>query len=254
MKEINLKERKQIQYDMLKEIDTFCKANDIKYSLAFGTLLGAIRHKGFIPWDDDLDIMMPLEDMLKFKSLFKSDNLKFCDVDTQRYYDLDFPRIANKMTYKLEGKGVESYGISIDTYVYIQLPTNEDLFFKKLQSLEDRRHKFIYWRSRIMNHVPVGTIPGYTNAVKSVRDYEMMKDINDRKGRYYMIAGPLNIREKLTYDRDIFQEMTTAQFEDSMFPIISEYDYFLTKRYGDYMQLPPEEDRHPYHNATYYWK
>ena len=65
-KPISIEERKVVQLEMLKEINSFCKANNIRYSLAFGTLLGAVRHKGFIPWDDDVDIMMPLPDMLRF--------------------------------------------------------------------------------------------------------------------------------------------------------------------------------------------
>ena len=70
MKEITLEERKQIQLRMLIEIDAFCRKHNIRYSLAYGTLIGAIRHKGFIPWDDDVDIMMPLPDMLRFKELW----------------------------------------------------------------------------------------------------------------------------------------------------------------------------------------
>ena len=66
-KQISLEEKKSIQLEMLKEIDAFCRNNNIKYSLAFGTLIGAVRHKGFIPWDDDVDIMMPLPDMLRFR-------------------------------------------------------------------------------------------------------------------------------------------------------------------------------------------
>lgn len=251
---IGLDERKELQLSMLKEIDEFCKKNNIRYSLAFGTLLGAIRHSGFIPWDDDLDIMMPLDDMRKFKSIFHSENLKFCDVDTESYYELDFPRIAHKSTYKFEGRGVKSYGISIDLYVCIPLPDDEDAFFTKLEVLEKRRKQMIKLRRKIIRYLPISTIPGFKSAVKAVNRLEFTKRNIGRKGLYYMVAAPLSIRNKNTYDRDIFSEIQYTKFEDGVFPIISDYHYFLTKMYGDYMQLPPEDKRHPYHNATFYWK
>ena len=118
---IALDERKKIQLEMLKEIDAFCRTNDIRYSLAFGTLLGAIRHKGFIPWDDDVDIMMPLPDMFKFKRLFYSNNLKYCDVDTENHYDFPFSRIAYKPTYRQRGLIFQSYGVCIDLYPVISI-------------------------------------------------------------------------------------------------------------------------------------
>ena len=68
--ELDLDTRKDIQFSMLKEIDSFCRQHSIRYSLAYGTLLGAIRHNGFIPWDDDVDIMMPIVDLLVFKKNF----------------------------------------------------------------------------------------------------------------------------------------------------------------------------------------
>ena len=75
IKKISFEKQKEIQLEMLKEIDYFCKHNSIRYSLAFGTLLGAIRHKGYIPWDDDVDIMMPYPDLIKLKRLFSSEKI-----------------------------------------------------------------------------------------------------------------------------------------------------------------------------------
>ena len=99
-KEITFEERKTIQLEMLKEIDAFCKENKIRYSLAFGTLLGAVRHKGFIPWDDDVDIIMPLPDMLKLKETFRSESIEYCDGETSKYYSYAFSRLVNKKTYR----------------------------------------------------------------------------------------------------------------------------------------------------------
>ena len=256
-KTIDFKERKDIQLEMLKEIDAFCKANQIRYSLAFGTLLGAIRHQGFIPWDDDLDIMMPLPDMLKFKSLFTSENLKFCDIETEVGYNYSFPRIANKNTYKLIGKNKKSYGIVIDLYVMVGL--SEDLiirahYFEKILKLDKTRKWFIKWNRKITGHIPILSIPGLKWSIKRLRDYEYYSQDYSTCNTFYMIAGPVSIKDKFIYNHDIFSELEEHKFEDGLFPIIASYDEFLTLRYGDYMQLPPESKRQPYHNATYYWQ
>ena len=94
--ELSFEERKTLQLEMLKEIDTFCKAHDIKDSLAFGTLLGAVRHTGFIPWDDDVDIIMPMPELLKLKKLFKSESIEYCDVDTTQYFSYACSRLVSK--------------------------------------------------------------------------------------------------------------------------------------------------------------
>ena len=123
---ITLEDRRQIQLEMLDEIDEFCRVHNLRYSLAFGTLLGAIRHKGYIPWDDDVDIIMPLHDMLQFKKEFKSKKLKYCDIDTEPDYEYSFSRICYLPTYSKKGLIVESYGISIDLYPVVGLPKTVD--------------------------------------------------------------------------------------------------------------------------------
>ena len=107
MEPLKVSEIKEIQLEMLDEVDSFCRKNSIKYSLAFGTLLGAIRHKGYIPWDDDMDIVMPLPDMLRFKKEFRSKLLKYCDIETEPNYEFSFSRITYTPTYSRKGLCME---------------------------------------------------------------------------------------------------------------------------------------------------
>lgn len=256
-KPISLEERKHVQLEMLKEIDTFCRKNNIRYSLAFGTLLGAIRHKGFIPWDDDVDILMPLPDMYRFKELFHSETMKYCDVDTEKYYLYGFSRIANTNTYNKIGLVAKSYGINIDLYPVVSVPHNGidcEKFFYKANNLFKKRVSLMRWYSILTRLLPIKTIPFLESSVKEYRDYLLNVNNYGNTGRYYIVAGPLELRDKMMYDFDLFDQTIQVEFEGSKFMAISEYDKYLSMRYGDYMALPPEDQRHPYHGGNYYWK
>ena len=133
---ITLDERKKIQLEMLDEIDAFCRVNNIRYSLAFGTLIGAIRHKGYIPWDDDVDLIMPLPDMLRFKKIFKSDKLGYADLDTIPHYEYHFSRIYFLPTYSQVGLLEKSYGVNIDLYPVVGMPDTEKEIQEFLESIQ----------------------------------------------------------------------------------------------------------------------
>ena len=256
-KPISLEDRKVVQLEMLKEIDAFCRTNKIRYSLAFGTLLGAIRHKGFIPWDDDVDIMMPLPDMLLFKKLFHSNTMKYCDVDTDKNYEFPFSRIANINTYNKIGIIAKTYGICIDLYPVVSIPRDKeqcDSFFFKAQQLTTRRFCYINWRNRLVRHFPCKSILGFNKVMKNYRDWILNKENYGESGLYYAVAGYLNLRDKMIYDFDLFDNLTEVEFESYKFLSIAHYDKYLSMRYGNYMQLPPENERHPYHGGKYYWR
>lgn len=257
-KPISLEEKKCIQLEMLKEIDAFCRNNNIRYSLAFGTLLGAVRHKGFIPWDDDVDIMMPLPDMLVFKDLFQSKNLKYCDVDTEKHYEYPFSRIVHLGTYNQKGLTFKDYGICIDLYPIVSIPSEknqQDLYFSIAINKQKRRKQFETLRNRIIRHFPISSIPGYDAVQKKYRDH-LLKECQPygTTSCYYTVAGPLSIRKRTMYGHDIFEQLIDLEFEGDFFCCIKDYDYFLRLRYGDYMTPPPESERHPYHGGRYYWK
>lgn len=82
MRQLTLKELQQLSLEILKDVADFCEKNGIRYSLGYGTLLGAVRHKGFIPWDDDVDLMMLREDYEKFRTIYKSDKYTFLTAGT----------------------------------------------------------------------------------------------------------------------------------------------------------------------------
>lgn len=256
-KPISIEERKVIQLEMLKEIDAFCTSNSIRYSLAFGTLLGAVRHKGFIPWDDDVDIMMPLPDMLQFKERFQSQTMEYCDLDTDKYFQFAFARIVNTATYKQSGMIYKSYGICIDLYPVVALPSDKEeqnIFFNKARKLEKTSDWLNRWRSRAIRYLPVKNIPFYRSSVKKLTNHLRYSNTYDDAKMYYIIAGPIDLHHTMSYDFDMFKNTIEIDFEDGRFQVISEYDKFLSLRYGDYLTLPPENERHPYHGGEYYWK
>lgn len=257
-KKITLDERKKIQLEMLAEIHDFCTSHGIRYSLAYGTLIGAIRHKGFIPWDDDVDLMMPLPDMLRFKKEFESDKLKYCDIDTESHFGFDFSRISYQPTYRKVGMINKTYGVNIDLYPIVNLPESvaaQNVFFEKYQKLEDKRHRYIKWRYRFIKLFPINSIWGYDKAIKRVRDFSLFNSLEyGSTSFYYVVSGPISEKGGCIYRYDLFKELVPVKFEGLTLSAVSSYDDFLRHYYGDYMQLPPESERHPYHSDNYFWR
>jgi len=255
---IDLEERKKIQLGMLQEIHEFCKTHGIRYSLSCGTLIGAIRHKGFIPWDDDVDLMMPLPDMLRLKKELNSNSLKYIDVSVRSDYDMPFPRIAYMPTYMKQGLAVKTYGVNIDIYPITSLPDSkaeQDSFFEKAKALMENRMRYIYWRNTLIKYLPITTIPGFKHAITRYQDYILFNGIEYGSTNYYYVhSGPIQNRQIRTFNKDLFDTIIEVQFEKLYLNSIGCYDYYLTQLYGDYMQLPPENQRHPYHGGEFFWK
>lgn len=133
MRLISFEEHKKIQLSILRDIDVFCQKNQIKYFLAFGTLLGAIRHKGFIPWDDDIDIAMPRPDYNKFILSFNGmvDNLKVLAPEIDLDYYAPYANVYDTRTV-LEEKGTShlkfEIGVKIDVFPIDGVPTNKIVY------------------------------------------------------------------------------------------------------------------------------
>ena len=251
---ISLEERKKIQLEMLDEIDAFCRANNIRYSLAFGTLIGAIRHKGYIPWDDDVDLIMPLPDMLRFKMSFKSDKLMYCDIDTVPHYEFHFSRICYLPTYSQPGMFEKSYGVSIDLYPVVGMPDTEEeiqKFLNDIDPLYKKRLRLITWRHRLIKFLPFAFVPGYHRTIRRFHDV-VLNSYPYETAKNFLHAG--SVRRINILNFDVFKTFIDVDFEGHVYQSVGTYHDYLTHCFGDYMQLPPEDQRHPYHGFVSYWK
>ena len=253
-KPITLEERKLIQLEMLDEIDAFCRTTGIKYSLAFGTLIGAIRHKGYIPWDDDVDLIMPLPDILRFKKEFRSNKLAYVDIDTVPHYEYHFSRICFLPTYNKTGLFEKSYGVNIDLYPVVGMPDTEEeiqQFLKDLDPLYKKRMKLIARRNRLIKRLPFAIVPGFQSTIRQFHDVVLNSYPYDT-AKNYLHAG--SVRRVNIMDFDVFDSFVDVKFEGHTYQSMARYHEYLTHCFGDYMQLPPEDQRHPYHGGKYYWK
>ena len=239
---------------MLSEVDAFCRAHSIRYSLACGTLLGAVRHKGFIPWDDDLDIMMPKPDLERFRAEFVSENIRMADIESEKYYSFPFPRLTDLHTYSRPGKSLIGPGVEIDVYPVLGIPAEKkdiDRYFERCGRLLKVRLALMKWRSRLIKRFPIKTIPFFGYVQRKYRDLVFAYPYG--QNQYYLVdSGRLDWAH--TYDYDLFDSVVDVDFEGHRFMAIARHEEYLKQRYGDYMQLPPLEDRKPYHGGVYYWR
>lgn len=253
---LTLDEKREIQLRMLDEVDAFCRKNGIRYSLACGTLLGAIRHKGFIPWDDDMDIMMPREDLDRFKQLFNSVSVKYIDINNWPYFPFATSKIVATNTYSTSGKSIIGYGVDIDLYPVHPLPNDRKIvsdYLSKGEVIRKKRLAYKKWRSRLIRRFPIKSIFGYKRLMRKHYDqvYSYPYPINDT-GYYFVHSGEMDWAH--TYDYDLFEQMIDVLFEGHTYMAISCWDKYLTQRYGNYMELPPIEKQKPYHGGSFYLK
>ena len=266
MKELTLQEQKEIALKVLCQIDEICKTNDIRYSLAYGTLLGAVRHKDFIPWDDDVDIMMPRADYLKFVDYCKNNSTDFelaCGA-TDPEYGYVFAKACDKGTTVVPGNMKwQKNGIQVDIFPVENLGADAEQAGKHFSARRLQRELLVAWNWSRYEKNPNRSLP--FNAVR-LAFFLLSRFVSNKKliasvNKYYeaieeneymgIVCGAYRSREIMP--ASIYKEYTDILFEGKTFKAISKYDEYLKTVYGDYMKLPPEEKRVTHHNFKAYW-
>lgn len=269
MKELSLKEIKEVQLGMLKYFIKVCKENNLKWFLSGGTLLGAIRHKGYIPWDDDIDLFMPRKDYRKFLELVK-DNKEYTILnpyDYEDYYYLFSKLVDNRTVLYETGSSTknEKMGVFIDIFPLDGLPENYG-------DIEKHYYRLVKLNRRYINSITHTDIHGFKNRLKQTIKIpyimycklvgiqhwkklilETMEKYDYDEGGYVgFIVSLFGLKQIL--NRRIFADSVDVEFEGETVPAPVGYVEYLTTLYGDYMQLPPEEKRVTPHTYDAYWR
>ena len=267
MKEIGIEELKRHQLEMLLKIDMFCRQNNLKYTLAYGTLIGAVRHKGYIPWDDDIDIAMPRPSYDYFIQHFNGcfEELQVFAPELDIAYYAPYANVCDKRTIlkekKLSHRGTE-IGIKIDVFPIDGTPDDE-IEYKELmikcskyrEIMSDKRMLLSYQDKSLFLKLAAKKV------MYSVRSFEMYQqkilDIckqNSFDNSMYVdnIAYPVYSYTRVP--KYYFDSFIEVEFEGTKLLSIENYDGYLRAIYGDYMKMPPLNKRIPHHGFTAYWK
>ena len=261
MKEIFIDDIRKVQLAMLDFIDVLCREKGIRYSLAGGTLLGAVRHRGYIPWDDDIDIFMPRPDYERLiEEIRKTGNARYRIIspftDGRCYYP--FAKLCDTTTQILEqnDRPLPEMGIYVDIFPVDGLPNDvrqRKRYWNRIRVWK-RFNTMVYQRKvrgegfakRVLRRVMFFMF-------KPMKSNALAKYLNALATRCgvgeseFIACSIFGYGEREQLPASVFSEFIDIPFEQKQYRAIKNYDLYLSNLYGDYMTLPPAERRQRKH-------
>ena len=265
---IEIEEQKTLMLEIMDDIDAFCRENHIPYFLLGGSLIGAIRHEGYIPWDDDIDIAMLREDYNRFISLYsskKSSRFKLLSLESDESYAYPFAKVIDVRT-KLE-EAVDSpdnLGIYVDVFPLDNCPASYDAackFQKQVGILGGIRNikailidkKRSVWKN-VLLFLAKGIVRCVSKRTMSELIAKKVQKYNGLEAEYVAQLSGNVYGTKEIWKKEWFEDIIDVKFEERYYMVPKEYHKVLMTTFGNYMQMPPEEKRVSHHAYVAYWR
>lgn len=259
--EISIDEYKRKLIEMFSYLDKKCRENNINYSLHNGSLIGCVREKGIIPWDDDIDVSIPCNEIERLTEIINTDDnscYRIVSYNNNKTYYYPFPKLIDTRTYVIENnqKEIIDYGIYIDLFQYNKMPNNS--FFRNIYF-----YKMKYYKQLFCGYAQINT----NNYLKKIRNYyanfiglerimkkykKLTEKYNNRQSDYVIINWPVYKKNNEIQKYSDIIKFSNSIFENINAMIFSNYDSILSNTFGNYMIPPSKEKQITHHNIKAY--
>lgn len=265
MKQLSLREIKDIEFELLMTFNSFCKENNIKYFLSNGTLLGAVKYRGFIPWDDDIDVLVPREYYNKLLFLFKdNERYKLFAFEKNQEYSFPFAKLCDMTTRKEEANINNGVVLGVDIDIFPLDSWDSDRDKAKCEVKHIRKKIFYLGLTKLYKPDSLNLIKKLIKGIvmvlcKMLGSKCFIRDIIKASNKVEQIdSSYLGCKSWCIYGEcdiipaEVFSDTIEIEFEGEKFPAPIGYDAYLRSLYGEYEKDPPIEKQKSHHKYTAY--